>query len=54
MCILRLNVNSAGKRIMISESFLLFMVIGTAIVVLVAMVALVVKLYRNQRDSDSR
>lgn len=39
---------------MISETFLKFMVAGTAVVVIVAMVALVVKLYRNQRDRDSR
>jgi hypothetical protein len=39
---------------MISETFLRFMVIGTIVVVIVALVALVVKLYQHQRDEDSR
>jgi hypothetical protein len=40
--------------VMISEGFLKFMVGGTAVLILVALVVLVIKLHRHQRDQDSQ
>lgn len=39
---------------MISETFLKVMVGGTAVTVLIALVALVVKLQRHEKDRDSK
>ena len=36
----------------ISEGFLTFMVVGTALAVLVGLIVLVIKLHRDQRDND--
>ena len=36
----------------ISEGFLTFMVVGTALTILVGLIVLVIKLHRDQRDND--